>query len=148
MPSETKLTFRLSEEQAGPFPVSTESLWCSHETEGFRIRNVPFFLDDVSFDDVIAVQKLDDGSYVIKEVLVPSGNSTIWLYLKDPVNSRHIVDQIIALGCAAESGVIKDYYAINVPQDVPYKSVYELIHTEESRGRVLVDYPSTRHDTR
>lgn len=145
MKDEIKLTFKLSEEQMGPFPISSESLWFIKEVKGYRLKNIPFFIDELSFDDVIQVKQRDDELYILEQVLIPSGNSTIWIYLKDLKVSQCIVEKIIKMGCGIESGVIGDYYAINIPKDVDYSLVHKLVAQEEDNNCLIADYPSTRH---
>lgn len=74
-----KLSFLLTAEQAGPFPVSSETLWCQPIGMNYRVRNIPFFIDKVSLDDTISVFQLPNGFFEINAVIVPSANSTIWL---------------------------------------------------------------------
>ncbi len=145
MTNDMKLTFKLTEEQSGPFPVSTESLWFVEENSGYRLKNIPFFIDELSFDDVISVKQLDKNLYCIEKILQPSLNSTIWVYLKDVDSGKEIIDKIVGMACGIESGVIDDYYAVNVPGEVEYSSVYNLLVEEESNGVLMADYPSTRH---
>lgn len=141
-----KLTFRLSEEQAGPFPVSTESLWCIKEEGNYRIKNIPFFIDGISFDDLISIIHLSDDLVEIDEVIQASGNSTIWLYVKDELHGAEALNAIKLLGCGVEGGVLEGYFSLNVPSHVDIKEVNAIIEKAESHGFVISDNPSIRHD--
>lgn len=140
-----KLSFVLTKEQAGPFPVSTETLWCRHEAGNYRVKNVPFFIDEISFDDLISVRALDDGNFEIESVIAPSQNTTIWLYFKNGADENALLDELLSDGCGIEGGVIDGYYAINVPKSVAIDRVYSLISDAESDGMIMADYPSIRH---
>lgn len=145
MSSAVYLTFQLTEEQAGPFPVSTESLWCLPVGENFRVRNIPFFIDDISFDDVISVTPVSDGVFSVANVVAASKNSTIWVCCRAEEYEAPFTNKLLALGCGVEGGVLKGYYAVNVPADVGIKAVCSVIDEAESAGKIYVDYPSIRH---
>jgi hypothetical protein len=140
-----KLSILLTEDQAGDFPVSSETIWCIEEGEFFRVKNVPFFIDQVSFDDVISVRESADGFFEIIDVILPSSNSTIWLYFKTGSAEQAVLDKLIQKGCGVEGGVFDGYYAINVPGAVDIDVIYSVIDEVMESGKVLVDYPSIRH---
>lgn len=140
-----KLSFLLTEEQAGPFPVSIESLWCDVDGAYYRVKNVPFFIDGLSFDDVISVSELPDGVVQVKEIVEPSFNSTIWIYLLDNTHGEPVVEALQLLGCGVEGGVIDGYFSVNVPAALDFHDVYAAIKSGEENGSISVDYPSIRH---
>jgi hypothetical protein len=140
-----KLSFVLTEDQAGPFPVSTETLWCRPEGGNYRVKNVPFFIDEISLDDLIAVRALGDGYFEIDSVIAPSQNSTIWLFFKNGAEENTLIDKLLSMGCGIEGGVIDGYYAINVPNFVDIDLVYLAIDEAENDGAITADYPSIRH---
>ncbi len=140
-----RLNFLLTADQAGPFPVSTETIWCQAEGDNYRVKNVPFFIDDISFDDVIAVRSLGDGFFKIVNVVTESGNSTVWLYFKGGADGTDLTAKLLSIGCGVEGGVIDGYYAINVPEAVDINLVYSAISESERHGLVIADYPSIRH---
>ena len=141
-----KIPFALTGAQAGPFPVSTEAMWCVEELGNYRVKNVPFFIDGLSFDDLIAISREGaEGAWRIQGVVEPSGNSTIWIYAGDSTEGEKLVDRLIAMGCGAEAGVIPDLYAINVPASHSISDVYAVIDVGVEERLIEVDYPSIRH---
>lgn len=140
-----KLTFKLSEEEAGPFPVSVESLWCDCEGAYFRVKNIPFFLENLSLDDLIEIKEDKYGNSQIDRIVSPSLNSTVWVYIKDKVRGTDILDKIRNLGCELEGGVFDGYFAVNVPERVRLGELNEFLSEVEEKGWALVDYPSIRH---
>lgn len=134
----------LTESQSGPLPVFSETLWCKPEGEHFRVKNAPFFIDEISFDDLIAVHDLQDDFFEITGVIAPSKNSTLWLYFEDG-DHRPLIDRLLSMGCGVEGGVLIGYFAVNVPGSVDITPVYEAVAEVESGGTLLVDYPSIRH---
>lgn len=140
---EIKITFELTDEQKGPFPVSTETLWCTVEGEYYRVKNIPFFIDNLSFDDLISIGRVGNELFEIRSIVSESGNSTIWIYFKK--KDKRIIKHIVELGCGVESGVLDDYYAINIPSEIEYSLVFDYLEECERKGTILVDYPSIRH---
>lgn len=140
-----KLTFSLTKEQAGPYPISTESIWCDVEGDYFRVKNIPFFINRLSFDDLIAVEKTKKGGWRIAKIIEESRNSTIWLYFTSWPEGGGVLDQIKLLGCLAEGGIFQGYYAVNVPANVDIGDVYSVIDIAEEQSLLLANYPSLRH---
>lgn len=144
-PSLTKLNILLTPEQAGPYPVSAECLWCAQEGRYYRVKNVPLFIDGISFDDVISVTEVSKDLFQIENIVQRSENSTIWIYLKDEVGGEDIMEQLLCMGCGREGGAIQNFFAINVPAAVNIDDVYTIVDKGERQGHILVDYPSVRH---
>jgi len=141
-----KRTIRLTDEQIGPYPIATETLWFDIEEGKFRLRNVPCFVDQVSFDDVVSLEAIGDHEWRIDAILQQSGNSTIWLLVEDTQQGEPVIRAIKKLGCAVETGIFDGYYAINVPEEVEMKRFLDLIQTGLEENWIAVDYPSVRHD--
>jgi hypothetical protein len=125
-----KLMIQLTDEQSEGYPVSTESLWFVAEGANYRLKNIPFFIDDLAFDDVISVQTIADQLYQIDGVVERSGNSTVWITIDPDANETAILDEIKALGCMVEGGVLARYFAINVPKDVDISLLYRLFESD------------------
>ena len=145
-PEMIKLTFVLSDAIASRLPVSTESIWCEREQVGFRIKNAPFFVDGLSFDDVISVKEGEAGTVALDRVLVKSKNSTLWIQLHDLEAGQCAIEQLVALGCGVESGVLSGYYSINVPERVSMDAVYGIVDPDVDKQILSVAYPSIRHE--
>lgn len=145
--SDVKLTFRLSEDQIGPFPIAVESLWCAVEGKFFRVKNIPFFIDGVSFDDLIEVSGKANDCYEIAKVVGPSNNCTIWILTKDVERGAALLEELGVLGCGIEGGVFPDYFAVNVPMTTDLDKVLSVIQDCEQSGWVAVDYPSIRRES-
>ncbi len=139
-----KLTFSLTKRQAGPYPISTESIWCDVEDEYFRVKNIPFFINNLSVDDLIAVKKGKDGNFRVAKIIQESANSTIWLYFTKWPDGEEVLERIKLLGCRAEGGIFDGYYAISVPGNVCVDDVYTEIDIAEEQSLLLANYPSLR----
>lgn len=129
----------------GDYPVSTESLWFDKEGDFFRLKNVPFFIDNLSYDDLVEIRKSSGDGYEIVNLVCQSKNSTVWLCVNDIDRAKPILDNIKNLGCLIEGGVLYGYYAINIPSDADFDSVISLIEDGQQKDLLIADYPSIRH---
>jgi hypothetical protein len=141
-----KVTIELSESQSEGYPISFETLWFDLCGEFYRLKNIPFFIDDLSYDDVISITEASNGHYKIQSVVVESKNSTIWLSVNDEEKVKLYLGKIKKMGCGLETGVLNGYYAINIPQSVDITELYSIIDDGEANDLLIADYPSIRHD--
>lgn len=146
-PDSVKLTFRLSEDEQGPYPVSTESLWCQPQDGGcYRIENIPFFLEGLSYGDLVTIREVEDepNVYLINEIIEQSGYSTIWVLVKERAGGMAVIDALATQGCTREGGVFPDLYAISVPPTVDLQDVVNQLDAAAHAGLIEADYPSVR----
>jgi hypothetical protein len=141
-----KITIQLTEEQMEGYPVSTESLWFDVENDLFKLKSIPFFIDNLSYDDVISVSQNSDDTYSVRAIEKKSGNSTIWLCILNDEKGKEVLEKIPNLGCGYERGVLKGYCAVNVPESVSFVRVDALIDAAIEKDILVADYPSIRHD--
>ncbi|MEM7281108.1 MAG: DUF4265 domain-containing protein [Pseudomonadota bacterium] len=144
-PSRVKFSIRLTEEQIRSFPVSIESMWFEESNGFYLLKNVPQFVDDLSYDDLVSLEEVGENLYVIEKIVRPSKNSTIWILLTDFDAKSQVIDSITALGCGIEGGALKGYYTVNVPERVDIDTCYAFIDMSEELGLLVADYPSIRH---
>lgn len=114
-----------------------ETLWCKPldaELGIYQVDNIPFYIPLLAADDVIFAEKdeKEGGMIAYKQTIKESGNSTIHLVrLNDQVDLNDIFKQLVELGCNFE-GVNENYAAIDVPCDVHYQPVRQLLDTLEN----------------
>lgn len=147
MNNSVKITIQLTDDQMGDYPVSTESLWFDKEGDYFRLKNVPFFIDNLSYDDLVEIRQCSSDTYEIINIVSPSKNSTVWLCINGDDAAKTILDGMKQLGCIVEGGVLYGYYAMNIPADTNFDEVYSLIEKGQESNVLVVDYPSIRHVT-
>jgi hypothetical protein len=94
------------EKDADGFPQSQdwEQLWAWPAKGGYRIDNIPFFVDAISCGDIVSVVKGNDGLFRFEAVVARGGNSTHRLWLADEFaeKSGQILSDLRSLGCGAE----------------------------------------------
>jgi hypothetical protein len=134
----------LTEEQRGSFPVGVESLWFKPIGANYQLKNAPFFIDGLSYDDIVSLRLVDEDTYQVGEILEHSLNSTVWVYLKESSAGLRVIERLTSFHCDLETGVIDDYYAVNVPGGSDYIAITELLDSAEDLGHILVSYASVR----
>ncbi len=75
-----KIKFKLTDDQMANYPVTTESIWCDVEGDYYRVKNIPQFLDDLSYDDLISIKNESENEFSVEKIIEPSKNSTIWIF--------------------------------------------------------------------
>lgn len=141
-----KLSLRLTSSEQGEYPVATESLWCDKEGPLFRVRNIPFFKEALSYGDLIEVQPVagETDQFDIVRVVEQSGHSTIWVLARIEEAASRVMEQLVKSGCGREGGVFKNLFALNVPPTVEMQVVVDVLAKAEAGGILAVDYPSIR----
>ena len=146
MGNSVKLTIQLTDDQMADYPVSAEALWFDKEGDLYRLQNIPMFIDNLSFNDLVDVRPISDVLFEIIEVVSKSENSTVWLYFSDMNDAaRNFIKGLEKFGCVIEGGVLPGYYAVNVPGDVNFATVHLLILAAEDDDLLSPHYPSIRH---
>ena len=140
-----KLSIELTNDQIGSLPVEIEHLWFDEENGYYRLKNIPQFIDELSYDDLVQVKEVGNNYYVIDKVVELSNNSTIWILAKNKSNLEEFLASVKALSCGIEGGALEGYYAINVPNNIEIETMYSLIDKYEDRDMLVADYPSIRH---
>ena len=140
-----KKHFRLEREDDWP-PARLESLWCDEVDGMYQVRNTPFFISGLAFDDVFRVLDEEEGEIVSWELIRSSGNSTLWAFFRDE-NVEHVVlSQLSQIGCGFEGGAVKGLYAVNIPEACSIAGVEDVLSPHEIAGSVETAYPADRHE--
>ncbi len=142
-----KRSIRLTDEQCAPFPIETESMWFYRDDKNYRLKDIPLFVDCLSFDDLVSLTVIDPDKnlFEVEKLVDPSPNSTIWIFLKDGNSDQEILAKIGDLGCGIYGGMIENMFAINIPGSLDLEIVLKLLVLALDAVKILVDYPSIRH---
>jgi hypothetical protein len=62
--------------------LATESVWAEKENNYYRIKNIPFFVPNIAYDDLISVEEYEDGLF-FDDIIDRSGNSTLQIIIYD-----------------------------------------------------------------
>ena len=95
---------QLSDDEIGGGPVDTEILWCYIEGKFLRVRNIPLFIEGISYDDIIETSIVEDNEHHILNIKQKSDNSTIWVVVNDSKYDNEVVNYFREIGCSVEGG--------------------------------------------
>ncbi|WP_347554686.1 DUF4265 domain-containing protein [Robbsia sp. KACC 23696] len=121
-------------------PVSVESLWSEKLPSGFfKVKNIPFYTKQASFDDEVHTVVGVDGELVFDRIAQPSMNSTVRLIIFDEAISqiKLIQDTLVQMGCAWE-GLSKKFLSVNVPCETNLDNV--LVFLDKASDDGWLDY--------
>ncbi|MNX99908.1 hypothetical protein D3C86_1323810 [compost metagenome] len=136
-----KVFFPLSVVDGYP-PVSVESVWVKRLPSGtYRIKNIPFYTKEVSFDDEIDANCGEDGELVFDRVVKHSGNSTIRVISlkKDSESNVNIKKEITSLGCEWEE-FSDNFYSVNIPSGKNLDVVIGFLESKFNEGWLDYEY--------
>jgi hypothetical protein len=132
-PGLAKVTFHL--EPGSWHGSATETVWAEPVAPGqYRLRNVPFYAFDVSYDDVVGTRE-ETGRLIFGSVLRRGGHSTYRLLLKEPLRDQleSFWKPLADCGCTYEEGH-RPLLAVDVPADADIFEVYRRLEAGEVAG--------------
>ena len=97
-----KINFHVKTGDDGDPPVAVESLWAERTKEGYLIDSVPFFTNEATNGDRVAVSSGEGDARWFDKILQRSGNSLIRVVFFDLDRQDAVVNHLILLGCGTE----------------------------------------------
>lgn len=143
-----KVLFRLPEPQeiAPGFEwplMRTESVWAQEVGKGrFKIDNIPFFANEISYEDVVSARSNGSNDLWFSRVLQRSGNSTFRVIMnsKDQrakEDAASIFSILKSVGCEIE-WAHEELVAINVPKSA-FNDAYAILSSAQEEGLWLLN---------
>jgi hypothetical protein len=141
-----KVTVPLVINEIGYPPVDTEILWVEAESESGRyiVKSIPFYAVGISYGDIIAVSRLG-GSLVFSGIVCPSSHSRPLVVVHKHGLIEKISNELKQLGCHTEHNYIKGFMSVDVPGEVHYSSVFELLSGYRDAKKIILEEPVLRH---
>lgn len=124
-----KMLFRQIDEDGD---IETESVWASRVDSYYQVKNIPFFVMGVSFDDIVEAIG-DEEELHADRIVKESGNSTIRIYLGSVDRINTVRSQLKKFGCSFELG-FKKILAVNIPPDANYLLLKTYLEKGEAMG--------------
>jgi hypothetical protein len=103
-----------------------ESLWAKNIDGNYKIDNVPFFINNIANGDIVSIEKDGDELY-FEDLIKTSGNSTIQLVILGDLSKKEVGLQFEKLNCNWEGSHLPKYLSIDIPRNVEYKEVENLL---------------------
>jgi hypothetical protein len=115
-----KVVVALEKDEDDYPPADYENLWAVPVGQGlFRIDNIPFFAQSIALGDIVAASP-EEGFLHFKEVVQPSGHSTVRLIIYDKAEVPKVIEHFKQLGCESEGSHIPGLIAFDVPPSVSW----------------------------
>lgn len=111
-----------------------ESLWANKEGNYYRINNIPFFIKNIAWGDLVSVEN-DEGELYYDDLIDSSGHSTIQLVILNDEDAIAVGQEFIELGCSWEGSHLAKLIAIDVPGAIQYNSIRTHLEKGEQTGR-------------
>ena len=132
-----KVIFKLEMSEEGFPPVSFEFLNAEVLEGGlFRIKNAPFFVANISYDDVVEVVESDvAGQYQFETVVEQSTFTSVSIILLDESVDSHLMEMLRGQDCVIEYGEFGVYrlLAVAVPESTDYAALRTELQSLEDR---------------
>jgi hypothetical protein len=115
--------------------IATESIWAQKEKEYYRIKNIPFFAPNISYNDLISVEK-DNDELFFDELIETSGHTTLQMVIYNEDDIIEITNDLIQLNCDWEGSHIKTYISVDVPKETNYRKVKDYLDNKRSINKL------------
>jgi hypothetical protein len=130
-----KIAFELEQDENGYPPDRWETLW-AYETESgiYCVDNIPFYVKGISSEDLVSAES-DGEQLIFKNLVRPSSNSVVRLYVSDAADVQAARDSFKALGCESELSNLPKLVAVEIPGNVKFEPVGNLLAEGAEIGR-------------
>jgi hypothetical protein len=141
-----KIFFRLEPDEHGYPPTEWETLWGFEVgPQLYSIDNVPFFVQGISWKDIVSVKREEDGLH-FKEIVEPSGHSVLRVMVFDESMVADVRQTLQQKGCDTELSHIPGLFSVDCPPTIALNDVLEFLATGEEDGRWDYEEASIRQD--
>ena len=130
-----KVVVKLEKDEEDYPPVDYESLWALPVGEGlFQIDDVPFFARGIAYGD-IASATVEQQELRFREVVRPSGHSTLRLIIYDEKDTPSVKELLNNMGCSIEQSHIPGLISVDVPPSVSLVELRKNLDEGEAQER-------------
>lgn len=150
--SYVKILFRFFSNVLDEWTV--ETMWATvidSEKGLYKLDNIPFYVPSIACGDIVfAEYDTDEQFLTFRDLVTPSGNSTVQVVLMDEsVETNEIRSLFDYLGCSSEKGK-EGYFVVDVPANISYQPIKSLLLDLSGKGTIDYAEPclSEMHDYR
>ena len=123
-----------------------ETLWAEiidYEKGLYRINNIPFYGPECSSGDMVFAEYDNDEEMItFRNVIEPSGNSTIQVVVLDEnLNVDQLRNECRALGCETEANGTK-YFVMEIPFNQNYNPIFSILSELEDAEKISFAEPN------
>ncbi|WP_308686780.1 DUF4265 domain-containing protein [Stigmatella ashevillensis] len=129
------MLFELEQDEEGYPPASAETLWAIKVDDGlFKIDNMPFFALGIAVNDIVSATQ-EEGAFRFKEVVQPSGHSTLRVVVYDPADVPAVRALFKELGCETELSHLPRLLAVDVPPTLSMEELRKVLDSGRQQDR-------------
>jgi len=122
-----KVVVQLERDEDDYPPADSENLWADAAGAGlYRINNIPFFAKGIALGDIVSAE-FEAGQLLFKQVIKPSGHSTLRLFIQDKAEVPALMELLVQKGCSCEGSHIPGLISVDVPPSVLLGEVRRLL---------------------
>ncbi|MFY0572660.1 DUF4265 domain-containing protein [Archangium lansingense] len=130
-----KVVVKLEKDEDDYPPMDYEGLWALPVGEGlFQIDNVPFFAMGIAYGDIVSATA-EQHELRFREVVRPSGHSTLRLIIYDEKDIPSVRALLEELGCSIERSHIQGLISVDVPPTVSLAVLRKTLDEGEAQER-------------
>lgn len=131
----TRVFFRMSQDDDGYPPITTETLWAESVGKGtYRLVNSPFFAYGVGYGDIVSAAE-EDGELRFRGLVERSGHTTCRVALYSAENGPRVKAALHRLGCDTEDSHLPSLFSVDIPPTVDYDAVVRTLEQGHSEDR-------------
>ena len=130
----TKVLFKLDADA----PSATETLWAKSLGDGlYQLDNAPWYARGCALGDIVRCVEEEGGLPRFAEVVRPSGNRTVRIFVPDGPRRQHTKESMAEFlrshDCSYEGmGSEKGLIAVTIPEEVRSDTIFEYLDTHET----------------
>ena len=145
--ADTKLRFKIVQDEDGYPPVAIESLHVEKLGElTYKIDSLPFFFNEATLDDTVVVYEAEDDAFRVLAVRKSSGNSLLRIVYECETKREQLLDKLRQEGFAFEGLESYSLISVNVSKQTPYGPFRQWLEEFTSDGRADFEEAILRHE--
>lgn len=139
-----KVLFQLGQDEDGYPPDDYESLWALPSGSNYEIDNIPFFVQGISYGDIVEADNVNDELW-FRSVVKKSDNSTLRVICFDTSKVMEVRNHLSSLGCSSELSHIEGLFAVDIPENCDYSTIQKYLDQKEQEDILEYEEASIRH---
>jgi len=116
--------------------IAEEKVWVEQINDLiYQIKNIPFFAPNIAYDDIIKVEKEEEGLY-FDEIVETSEHSTIQvIFFKESI-IEDVIKQLELFGCSWEGFDNQKLLAVDILPKIDYSEIQQYLDSLLEKGEL------------
>ena len=117
--------------------MHVEGIWAVPVADGYKVDNIPFYVREVAYEDVISVDIDTDGALHFKALVTASGHSTVRLWFANEEDVIGVRESLRNMGCSSEVDLAR-LVAVDIPPSIPYERIR--VYLDKLESEAVLEY--------